>query len=119
MFLHSFFQPYSEKYQFANKLDALIFMNLIVINALSVYNLYSVFDVQDESQGVIAFQMMLVYLPLVYAVWRFEWGLKKICSNICDKDGGEWIHLLEHSIIVDPEGDRERIGVELYKTLPI
>jgi len=26
---------------------------------------------------------------------------------------------LEHSIIVDPEGDRERIGVELYKTLPI
>ena len=64
LFLHSLFQLYSEKYRFSNKLDALIFMNLIVINVLSVYNLHSVFDVQSESQVVIAIQMVLVYLPL-------------------------------------------------------
>ena len=113
LFLHSLFQPYSEKYRFSNKLDALIFMNLIVINALSVYNLYSVFDVQSESQAVIAIQMVLVYLPLAYVLFRFVWWLKKTCAKIFDGDDGERIHLLEHSIIVDPEGDRERIGLEL------
>jgi len=113
LFLHSLFQPYNERYQFANKLDALIFMNLIVINALSVYNLYSVFDVQGESGEVIAIQMVLVYLPLVYVLFRFVWWLKKTCTKFCDKDDGERIHLLQHSIIVDPEGDRERIAVEL------
>ena len=35
LFVHSVLQPYNEHFPFANKLDALIFMKLIVINAVS------------------------------------------------------------------------------------
>ena len=113
LFLHSLFQPYSKQFQFANKLDALIFMNLIVINALSVYNLYSVFNVQGESQAVIAIQMVLVYLPLVYVLFRFVWWLKRSCNKMCDEDNGERTYLLAQNFVVDPEGDREIIALEL------
>jgi len=113
LFLHSLFQPYGERYRFANKLDALIFMNLIVINALSVYKLYSVFDVQGESHAVTVIQMVLVYLPLVYVLFRFIWWSEKTCVKVCAEDDGERMYLLAQNIVVDPEGERERIAVEL------
>ena len=50
-------------------------------------------------------------------LFRFVWWSKKTCAKICDGDDGERIHLLEHSIVVDPQGDRERIGLELQDSM--
>ena len=73
LFVHSFLQPYNEHFASANKLDAAIFMNLIIINALSVYNFYSVIDIQSQSQAAIGVQLVFVYLPLLYIPFRAIW----------------------------------------------
>ena len=74
LFFHSILQPYSEEmFAFANKLDAVIFMNLNVINALSVYNFYSVIDIQSPSHVALVIQLLLVYLPLLYIPLRVIW----------------------------------------------
>jgi len=80
LFMHSIFQPYGGKYAFANKLDAMIFMNLNIINALSVYNFYSVVDIQSESQAkpTLIVQLVLVYLPLLYIPIRFIWHCRQV-----------------------------------------
>lgn len=80
LFVHSIFQPYDGKYAFANKLDAVIFMNLIVINALSVYNFYSVIDTQSESQAhpTLVVQLVLVYWPLLYIPFCFIWYCRQM-----------------------------------------
>lgn len=82
LFVHSIFQPYNENFAFANILDALIFMNLIVINALSIYNFYSVIDIQSPSQAALVIQLLLVYLPLLYIPFRIIWYChdKQICA---------------------------------------
>ena len=113
LFMHSVLQPYDEKYKLANITDALIFLNLNCINALSVYNYYSVIDVQSESSAAIAVQLVLVYLPLFYIPFRFIWWFRKTCCNR-GKDDNEQIPLLGQIPVVDPEGDRERM-VELFQ----
>ena len=112
LFLHSILQPYSEKYKHANITDALIFLNLNCINALSVYNFYSVIDIQNESQAALGIQLFLVYLPLFYIPFRFIWWFKKTCcnkENDDDDDDNEQFPLLRQLPVVDPEGDRERM----------
>jgi len=64
----------------ANILDALIFFNLILINAISVYNYYSVADIQGESHLAVGIQLALIYLPVFYALLRFVRWL-----NSCSK----------------------------------
>ena len=73
LFVHAVLQPYNKHFLFANKLDALIFMNLIVINALSIYNFYSVIDIQSQSQAVLAVQLVFIYLPVLYIPFHFTW----------------------------------------------
>ena len=73
LFINSILQPYSDNYSFANKLDAVIFLNLIIINALSIFNFYSVIDIQSPSQGALIVQLILVYLPLLYIPFRVIW----------------------------------------------
>ena len=109
LFVHSILQPYSEKYKHANITDALIFLNLNCINALSVYNFYSVIDIQNESQAALGIQLFLVYLPLFYIPFRFIWWFKKTCCNKESDDDNEQFPLLRQQPVVDPEGDRERM----------
>ena len=110
LFIHSILQPYSDKYKLANITDALIFLNLNCINALSVYNFYSVIDIQNELQAAIAVQLVLIYLPLFYIPFRFIWWFKKTCCNRENDDNNdEQFPLLRQLPVVDPEGDRERM----------
>ena len=128
LFIHSVLQPYDDKlprshreasnnnfvinnneadnkYKYANVIDALIFLNLNCINALSVYNYYSVIDIQGVSNAAIAVQLVLVYLPLFYIPFRFIWWLRKTYSK--RGNNSELIPLLSG---VDMEEDRERMN---------
>ena len=67
---HAFAQPYQRPLY--NYLDTFMFANLAVINALYLYNVYTL-SVSVENQVTIAsaFQLILIYLPLVsiIALW--------------------------------------------------
>ena len=67
---HAFAQPYQRSLY--NYLDTFMFANLAVINALYLYNVYTL-SVSVENQVTIAsaFQLILIYLPLVLitALW--------------------------------------------------
>ena len=85
--MQSILQPYDEVFKFVNVLDALIIFNLNLLNALAVYNFYSVIDVQGESNTAIAFQLVFTYLPLLYVLIRFVlWlqskGVLRLFKNI-------------------------------------
>ena len=100
LFVHSILQPYSdEMFAFANKLDAVIFINLIVINALSVYNFYSVIDIQSPSQGALVVQLLLVYLPLLYIPFCIIW----YCRGRKETNEPE-----EEQPLIDPVAQREQ-----------
>ena len=116
LFFHSFWQPYSEKYKLANQTDALIFLNLNCINALSIYNYYSVIEIQDESQPAIDIQLGLLYLPLLYIPFRFAWWFKKKCWK--RGKNNEQLPLLGQQPI-DPEGDRERLIEQFQNSSPV
>ena len=139
LFIHSVLQPYDDKlprshqeannnnahiinnnnnannkYKYANVIDALIFLNLNCINALSVYNYYSVIDIQGESEATIAVQLLLVYLPLFYIPLRFIWWLMPVCfiqwfRKTCCKRGND-SELLSILSDVDMEGNRDRMN---------
>jgi len=81
LLLYSIFQPYGKLFSSANILDALIFFNLSLINAVSVYNYYSVIDIQGESRLAVRLQLILIYLPLIYVLYRFIIWLRKIYSD--------------------------------------
>ncbi|XP_065888116.1 uncharacterized protein [Dysidea avara] len=87
LLIHSIFQPYGELFSSANILDALIFFNLSVINAISMYNYYSVVDIQGESQFAVILQLIFIYLPLIYVLYRFIHWLKKIHSDDPQENG--------------------------------
>ena len=66
--LHSVFQPY--KHTFHNRIDSLIFTDLLLINLLTAYN-YGMITSVDHFPKEIKFivihvQLVLMYLPLVY-----------------------------------------------------
>ena len=100
LFVHSILQPYSDKFSFANKLDAVIFLNLIIINALSIFNFYSVIDIQSLSQGALIIQLILVYLPLLYIPFRVIWYCHGQ-QNTHPRD------LEEQELLIDPVAERD------------
>jgi len=123
LLIHSILQPYDEEYKFANILDALIFFNLSCINALTVYNFYSVIDIQGDSNTVVAIQLFLIYLPLFYIPCHFIWWFRRKCctrgavnggqvplrqQNYNEANDNERIHLLQQPVF-DLEGERERV----------
>jgi len=112
LLLHSIFQPYDVMFVSANILDALIFFNLSLINAISVYNYYSVVDIQGQSQLAIILQLILIYLPLIYVLFRFILWIKKIWSDdpqdSNQQQSGQQQNQQQPNEPVDLEGDRER-----------
>ena len=79
LLMHSLLQPYDDSHSSANIWDALIFFNLNCINALAVYNYYSVIDIQGESRTAVAFQLIFIYLPLLLIPYHFIWWVRKTC----------------------------------------
>ena len=69
LFIHSICQPYKRKWH--NVLDALVFVNLLLINGITAYNFH--YTEKDIAQKIgtdtfIHMQLILVYLPLAYFV---------------------------------------------------
>lgn len=91
--IHSVLQPYDSKY--SNILDALIFFNLNCVNALAVYNFYSVIDIQGESDTAIAFQLLFTYLPLFYVLYRFVSWFRKACFTDNGLNNDERVPILQ------------------------
>ncbi len=59
-------RPYTKENNFLNYVDILIFINLMVINALSFYLYVDLINGQHPSKVVAIMQYILVFLPLVY-----------------------------------------------------
>ena len=110
---HSLCQPYGKLFSSANILDALIFFNLSLINAVSVYNYYSVIDIQGESRLAVGLQLMLIYLPLLYVFYRFIVWLRKIYSDAPQENHN---HQLNQHQQIDHQpnqaGDHESVDLE-------
>ena len=72
--LISICQPYNAENSFLNQVDALIFANLAIINAISLF-LYTTSLQGDISSNLstIIFQYILVFLPLVYMIGYIIW----------------------------------------------
>ena len=72
--LISICQPYNAENSFLNQVDALIFANLAIINAFSLF-LYrtSLLDDISSNLSTIIFQYILVFLPLIYMIGYIIW----------------------------------------------
>ena len=115
----------------SNILDALIFFNLNCINALAVYNFYSVIDIQGESDTAIIFQLLFTYLPLLYVLYRFVLWFRKACctDNGLNDDDDERVPILQNNapshnermemirqrLQDDPEGGLEELKDEFQQ----
>ena len=129
--IHSVLQPYNSTY--FNRLDSLIFFNLNCINALAVYNFYSVINIQGESDTAIAFQLLFTYLPLLYALYLFVLWIRKAFftdNGLNDDDDDERVPLSPHGnapshndrmelirrrLRDDPEGGRRELDDEFQQ----
>ena len=78
--LHALCQPYKKRWH--NVLDALIFMNLSTINAITLFNYHLTLNLTDEQLQINAsstVQVILLYLPLVYLS---TFSVKKLLCKI-------------------------------------
>ena len=83
-------------------------MNLIVINALSTYNFYSVIDIQSQSQAALAIQLIFIYLPLLYIPFCFIWYCRSRNRQAHVGQTQQLNNLAANGEDVDPEETRER-----------
>ena len=77
-------QPYNKENDIFNRIDAFIFTNLAVINAISLYLYeYSQNNPQANTLPVsaFAFQYILVYLPLFYIIVYVIWDKTRPCHK--------------------------------------
>ncbi len=74
-------QPYNKENRIINYIDALIFTNLAIINALSLY-LYASTSMSNQapSHSIFLLQYILILLPLVYMIVCVVWYIVK-CQN--------------------------------------
>ena len=81
LLVHSILQPY--KSRFHNILDAFIFFNLSFINGITLYNYHYSKINYPYKIGFVQFQVLLVYLPLVYFVLYTVVCLVNKVRNLC------------------------------------
>ena len=94
IFLHSVFQPYKER--LFNIIDALLFLNLLLISGITLYN-YLVYDIRvneaerDHSIFWVAVQIVLLLLPLIsictYLIGKLAMQVKKRYLHSGNADG--------------------------------
>ncbi len=85
-------QPYNKENDIFNRVDAFIFTNLAVINAISLYLFeYSQNNPQGNSLPVHAFvfQYILVYLPLIYMIAYIFWDRTRPCHKAWGRSARE------------------------------
>ena len=86
--LHSVSQPYQKRWH--NILDSLLFADLTLVNGITILNYYwTRVDVGTRNQSKIAImgslQLVLVYLPLLYAVcYMASCCFKMLCKRLQD-----------------------------------
>ena len=77
-------QPYNKENDIFNRIDAFIFANLAVINAISLY-LYEFSHNNPQLTSLpltaFAFQYILVYLPFLYIIVYIVWERTTPCHN--------------------------------------
>ena len=82
-------QPYNKENKLFNYVDILIFSNLAIVNALTLYLYEYTKSNETKKPPVSAFvvQYILVYLPLVYILFYVLWLLCKIkpCRQLWNK----------------------------------
>lgn len=84
-------QPYKQHRH--NVIDSLIFTNLAIINAISLYNYQKINEGRDNLTDVTkiltattAIQLVLIYLPLFYIIFCCHWyGLKWLRKKIKER----------------------------------
>ena len=87
LFLHAVCRPYKKAWH--NILDAFLFSNLIIINAMTFYNyqLVATYNSYDTVKKWSGFQAALVFLPLlyliVYTVYHLVKRIKAACGCTC------------------------------------
>ncbi len=84
--VHAAAQPY--KLRWHNIVDSLIFMNLALINGITIFNYQRVLDGKNLNNVkgnytyiALSFQTLLIYLPLVYIVLYFSVILFRKCKD--------------------------------------
>ena len=85
-------RPY--KNDFYNKLDALMFLLLVAINTLTMYNLYITTVLHKPSMSAYIIQFILILLPLIYisfVVMAYMYRCCKRRRHPIDEDGGGFV----------------------------
>ena len=76
--LVAFLKPYKMEYHLFNYVDSLIFLNLAIINQISLYTYAYTRIGAAPSIGVFVVQYILVFLPLVYMIIYVLWSVLPI-----------------------------------------
>ena len=81
-----------------------------------MYNYYSVVDIQGESQFAVILQLIFIYLPLIYILYRFIHWLKKIHSDDPQENGhhqnGRQRNQPQLNVNQPNEADHESVDLE-------
>ena len=76
--LVAFLKPYKKEYHLFNYTDSFIFLNLAVINLITLYLYTDTRRGSDPSVFVFSIQYILVFLPLIYMVSYIVWSVLPI-----------------------------------------
>ncbi len=121
--VHGAFCPYKKRWQ--NLLEACLFLNLFMINALTFYNYYLVLPNVTNTNNLVvlsAIQNVLILLPLLYLVSYIVYclfgNLRSLCrrhqlSQKASDDSDEILNILD--LRQDNESDCEEETVEMLE----
>ena len=87
IFIHAYFQPYKNGRH--NRQDLAIFVNLAVINVLTIFNVKKSMDILDQQRVVniaTTIQTVLIYLPTLYIVIKVGYHMVLIIKRCCTKE---------------------------------
>ena len=116
-------QPYNKENDIFNRVDAFVFTNLAVINAISLYLFeYSQNNPQVNSLPIHAFvfQYILVYLPLFYMIAYIFWDRTRPCHKRWRRSAREKTRKVFHRWNINSYKRLENMMVdsEVTSTLP-
>jgi hypothetical protein len=124
MTLNATLQPYKNKWH--NIIDSLIFMNLIIINGISLFIYQKINEGKDHLDSVkkhvtraTISQLVLIYLPLLYLIayctWKLiEWAKNKVHEWKISKLDYSQERLLD-SIYLPPLRDESNSTASFHK----
>ena len=95
IFVHAYFQPYKVKKH--NRQNLFLFVNLAIINILTLFSLKKSMDITDQHHAVdiaTTIQIMFIYLPAVYIAIKVVYFMvltakSRCCSSRVNMQGEE------------------------------